>query len=203
MSLNKIHSITRSFVIVPLVATAVSFNAFTASVNTAILPMISNNEVIKISEQELRLQVEREEKAAKIDKYYADRNMPLAGNGMKMVLEAEKHDIDWRLIPAIGVRESTGGRHACKSVTYSPFGFGSCKINFKSWDHAIEIVATNLGGNNPRTAKAYGGKTTRGKLEAYNPPSVVPTYADEVFAIMNKIENTSVAVVDNTTANEA
>lgn len=201
MSLKQIHSITRSFVIVPLVATAVSFNAFTTSVNTAIAPMISNNEVT-LSEEELRLQVEREEKAAKIDKYYRDRNMPLAGKGMKMVLEAEKHGLDWRLIPALGVRESTGGKFACKSVTYSPFGFGSCKINFESWDHAIEIVATNLGGNNPRTAKAYAGKTTRGKLEAYNPPSVVPTYADEVFAIMNKIENTSIAVAEIATAVE-
>lgn len=190
MSSTKLHSITRSFIIVPLVATAVSFNAFTASVNEAIAPMISNK--VEVSAEEAKLQVEREEKAAKIDTYFSERNMPLAGNGMKMVLEAEKNNIDWRLIPAIAVRESTGGRHACKSVTYSPFGFGSCKINFKSWDHAIEIVATNLGGNNPRTAKAYGGKTTRGKLEAYNPPSVVPTYADEVFAIMNKIEGTEV-----------
>lgn len=188
MSSKKLHSITQSFIIVPLVATAVSFNAFTASVNTALTPMISNK--VEVSVEEAKLQVEREEKAAKIDTYFSERNMPLAGNGMKMVLEAEKHNIDWRLIPAIAVRESTGGIHACKSVTYSPFGFGSCKINFKSWDHAIEIVATNLGGNNPRTAKAYGGKTTRGKLEAYNPPSVVPTYADEVFAIMDKIEKT-------------
>ena len=189
MSSTKLYSITKSFIIVPLVATAISMNAFTASVNNAIAPIIAQTEV---SAEETKLQVEREEKAAKIDAYFAKRNMPLAGTGMKMVIEAEKNNIDWRIIPALAVRESTGGKHACKSVTYSPFGFGSCKINFKSWDHAIEIVATNLGGNNPRTARAYGGKTLRGKLEAYNPPSVVPTYANEVIALMNKIEATVV-----------
>ncbi len=118
--------------------------------------------------------------------------MPLAGYGMKMVTEAEEHDLDWRLIPAIAIRESTGGLHQCKSVTYSPFGFGSCKINFKSYDSAIEIVATNLGGDNPNTARHYEGKTTKGILQSYNPPSVVPTYANEVMALMTKIDNTQV-----------
>lgn len=195
MSSTTLYSITKSFIIVPLVATAISMNAFTASVNDAIAPIVAKSAISiqeDLSPEEIALQLEREEKAAKIDAYFAKNKMPLAGTGMKMVTEAEKHKIDWRLIPALAIRESTGGKHACKSVTYSPFGFGSCRINFKSWDHAIEVVATNLGGNNPRTARAYGGKTLRGKLEAYNPPSVVPTYANEVIAIMIKIEKTVV-----------
>lgn len=190
------HSITRSFIIVPLVATTLSMSAFTTAINTAVTPTISSQNQLTGSSDaepasdEALLQKEREEKAAKIDAYYKKYGMPLAGYGMKMVIEAEKHDIDWRLIPAISIRESTGGIHQCKSVTYSPFGFGSCKINFKSYDHAIEIVATNLGGNNPRTARAYAGKTTKGILQAYNPPSIVANYAYEVMDLMDKIENT-------------
>ncbi len=190
------HSITRSFIIVPLVATTLSMSAFTTAINTAVTPTISSQNQLSGSadaepaSDEALLQKEREEKAAKIDAYYEKYNMPLAGYGMKMVTEAEKNNIDWRLIPAISIRESTGGRNQCKSVTYSPFGFGSCKINFKSYDHAIEIVATNLGGNNPRTARAYGGKTTKGILQAYNPPSIVANYAYEVMDLMDKIENT-------------
>jgi hypothetical protein len=91
--------------------------------------------------------------------------------------------------PAIAVRESTGGKYACKSVSYSAFGWGSCKISFKSYDHAIEVMATNLGGNNPKTARYYDNKSVKDILETYNPPSVVPTYAKEVMAIMDKIEN--------------
>ena len=36
--------------------------------------------------------------------------MPLFGMGMKMCKEAEKNELDWRLLPAIAVRESTGGK---------------------------------------------------------------------------------------------
>ena len=131
--------------------------------------------------------LEREAKANAIDAYFAERDMPLEGTGMKMVLEAEKHAIDWRLLPAIAVRESTGGKFACKKVTFSPFGWGSCKINFQSYDHAIEVVAKNLGGNNPNTAHHYDEKTTMQILRAYNPPSIVPRYAQQVISIMDAI----------------
>lgn len=137
-------------------------------------------------------------KAEAIDTYFEERGMPLAGTGMKMVEEAEKNGIDWRLLPAIAVRESTGGKFACKKVTFSPFGWGSCKINFKSNDHAIETVAKNLGGNNPNTAHHYDAKSTLEILNAYNPPSIVPKYAAQVMAIMDKIGpeeiNTEVAL---------
>lgn len=129
----------------------------------------------------------RKLKAAAIDQYFKDRDMPLYGNGMTMVLEAEKNDLDWRLIPAIAVRESTGGKFECKKADYNAFGWGSCKINFKSDAHAIETVARNLGGNNPKTARHYADKNVKEILQAYNPPSVVPRYAEQVMNIMNVI----------------
>lgn len=185
---STLYPIVKSFIIVPLLATSVSMNAFTASINTALEVMSTPVEAQSI--EEIALQKEREEKAAKIDAYYAKRGMPLEGYGMKMVLEAEKYDLPYNLIPAIGVRESTGGKFACKSVTYSPFGFGSCRINFQSYDHAIEIVAKNLGGENPNTARAYKGKTLEGKLKSYN--SVIPEYKNEIFALMSSIDNTAI-----------
>lgn len=126
-------------------------------------------------------------KAQAIDAYFEARNMPLEGMGMKMVLEAEKNDLDWRLLPAIAVRESTGGKNDCKKVENNAFGWGSCKIGFDSVDQAIETVARNLGGNNPNTATHYDNKTTKQILRAYNPPSIVPRYAEQVIAIMNAI----------------
>jgi hypothetical protein len=184
MSSTKTKSILQSFIVVPMIATSLSLSAFTASVDQFVK---TNADDQALSVQEMSLQMEREENAAKIDAYFAKGNMPLEGYGMKMVIEAEKHDLDYRLIPAIAVRESTGGRHACKSVSYSAFGWGSCKISFKSYDHAIESLAEHLGGNNPRTARYYDNKTVKGILETYNPPSVVPTYASEVMGIMDKI----------------
>ncbi len=132
--------------------------------------------------------LEMSEQAKAIDAYFASHNVPLKGTGMKMVLEAHKNKLDWRLVPALAMRESTGGKHACKKATFNSFGWGSCKINFTSNDHAIETVARNLGGNNPRTSYHYAGKDLRGILNAYNPPSIVPKYADQVIAIMDDIE---------------
>ena len=124
----------------------------------------------------------QQERADAIDAYFSDRSMPLKGYGMKMVLEAEKHDIDWRLLPAIAIRESSGGKFACKN---NPFGWDSCKTNFKSVNEAIEVVARNLGGNNPRTQKYYTGETME-KLYSYN-GTVIRTYPAEVFNIMNRL----------------
>ncbi|OGI76760.1 hypothetical protein A3B85_02455 [Candidatus Nomurabacteria bacterium RIFCSPHIGHO2_02_FULL_37_13] len=129
-----------------------------------------------------------------IDAYFQARNMPLRGMGMKMAEEADKNSLDWRLLPAIAVRESTGGKFDCKKVTFNPFGWGSCKIGFKSNEEAIEIVAKNLGGNNPKTAHYYGDKTTKQILRAYNPPSIVPRYAEQVISIMNAIGDADMAV---------
>ena len=125
--------------------------------------------------------------AAAIDAYFAKRDMPLEGEGMKMAQAASDNDLDWRLIPAIAIRESTGGKNACDKVDNNPFGWASCKVGFSSIDDAIDTIAVNLGGNNPNTATHYDNKTTLQILHAYNPPSVVPRYAEQVMAIMNDI----------------
>ncbi len=124
------------------------------------------------------------ERADKIDAYYKKRGMPLEGYGAKMVAEAEINNLDWRLLPAIAIIESTGGKFACHQ---NPFGWGSCKIKFSNWNEAIETVARNLGGNNPNTARYYKDKTTIEKLHHYN-NSVIPTYTARVMEFMNLIE---------------
>ena len=54
---------------------------------------------------------EKQAKADAIDVYFRAREMPLSGFGMKMVEEAERNELDWRLLPAIAARESTGGKN--------------------------------------------------------------------------------------------
>lgn len=124
-----------------------------------------------------------EERAAKIDAYYKKRGMPLEGYGLKLAEAAEKNDLDWRLLPAISIKETTGGKFACHQ---NPFGWGSCKIKFADFDEAIETVARNLGGNNPVTREYYKNKTTDEKLARYN--SVIPTYTEEIHEFMDLIE---------------
>lgn len=143
----------QSFIIVPLVATTLSMNTFTASINEAVLKATSAEETL--SPEAIALQKERESKAAKIDAYYAQYGLPLAGYGMQMVITAEKHSLDWRLLPAIAMRESTGCKFIIKSH-FNCFGFGTAK--FQSFDEGIEMVGSHIGGANPRTAKYYANK---------------------------------------------
>ncbi|MDQ5957424.1 MAG: hypothetical protein QG614_399 [Patescibacteria group bacterium] len=143
----------------------------------------SATDIIDQNKVEISIEDERQVKADKIAKYYGDRSMPLSDKAMDFVLAAEKYDLDWRLLPAIAVRESSGGKNACYN---NPFGWGSCKIKFSSHEEAIETLAKNLGGANPRTAYYYKDKTTLEKLYYYN-GTVVPTYPKEVVKIMDRI----------------
>ena len=143
--------------------------------------MLAFNQVLDQEAKDLEVKVKA------IDDYFRLHDMPLSGMGKKMVEESEKNDLDWRLLPAVAVRESTGGKYDCVKVKNNPFGWGSCKINFNSVEEAIETVAMNLGGNNPNTERHYADKTTDQILKAYNPPSVVPNYVRQVKSIMKAI----------------
>jgi len=186
---KKVLQFVNSLMLLPMMSANISLGSFMTlpqEVLDSSFPVITNESAL-IIEKDNTIEKARLEKAALIDEYFESQNLPLAGHGMKMVIEAEKNNIDWRLIPALAMRESTGGKFACKKATFSPFGYGSCKLNFDSYDHAIEVVARSIGGNNPKTASHYKDKTTEEKLKSYNPPSVVRNYADQVMAIMDEI----------------
>jgi hypothetical protein len=192
MSTIKINSLLRSFIVVPMLATGLSLSAFTASVDQFVTLQTSSDQSAQtnLSPEEVKLQVEREERAAKIDAYFTKNKMPLAGHGMDMVLAAEKYDLDWRIIPAMAARESTGGKFACKKYPENAWGWHSCKAGLGgSTENAIELIAQHISGSHPNTKRYYENKTSPKEiLQVYNPPSVVPTYAHEVIAIMDKIE---------------
>jgi hypothetical protein len=200
MKKNNLIRFTQSLVLLPMLTMSFPFsgiNSVSASRNVSVpqvnieasgdvvLNQAVTPEANLISEQIAKEKIESEAEA--IDSYFAARNMPLVGTGMTMVKEAYLNNLDWRLLPAIAVRESTGGKNACDNVKYNPFGWDSCKVGFNSYDDAIATVATNLGGNNPNTANSYDNKTIKQILQAYNPPYVAPRYATQVMAIMNNL----------------
>lgn len=146
-------------------------------------------------------------RADAIDAYFRKYGMPLEGTGAAFAKAADDNDLDWRLLPAISVIETTGGENACpgtykrtgnKGYTYNVFGWGSCKITFSSYGDAITTLAVNLSGNDKDTAMHYQGKTIRQILEKYNPPSIVPDYADRVMQIMHDIGAEEAKTIPNT-----
>ena len=133
----------------------------------------------KIDEEKMEKNEDKEQ-AQRIDEYFKKRDMPLAGYGKTFVDSAKKYNIDPRLLAAIGVRESSGGK---RLMNNNPFGWGGALIKFKDFSEAIDVVSMNLGGHNPNTAKYYKDADTMEKLWYYN-GTVIPTYPEEVIAIM-------------------
>lgn len=70
-------------------------------------------------------------------------NTPLENQSELMVKIADKYNIDYRLIPAIAMKE-TGGGTASPSGSYNAWGFGNGSTQFTSWEGAIESVAKTL-----------------------------------------------------------
>ncbi len=126
-------------------------------------------------------------RAQNIDEYFAKNDLPLAGHGETFVKVADKYNLDYRLLPAIAMRESTGGKQACPyGNDANVFGWHSCKTKFSSYEESIDKVGAHLAGEIKSTKSYYGNKTVWKKLRTYN--SVIKPYPDQVIAIMNKIE---------------
>ena len=104
MKNKKIIGFVHSLVMLPIM--------FTGLTNSQIVQSTFVQKVTGQEAAEVRaLEAERQIKAEAIDTYFAKRDMPLEGMGMNMVIEAEKNDLDWRILAAIAVREITGGKH--------------------------------------------------------------------------------------------
>jgi hypothetical protein len=125
--------------------------------------------------------VKIDERQIELANYFHERNMPLEDNVNKFLEVADKNYLDWRLLPAIAIQESSGGKHMKNN---NPFGWGSCEIKFKSIDEAIEEVGAHLSGKKKTTEAYYKNKTISEKLHAYNKR---PSYPQEVINKMKKI----------------
>ena len=68
---------------------------------------------------------------------------PLESYAKLIVDTSDKYDIDYRLIPAIAMKESGAGI-AARSESYNAWGFENGRTNFESWEQSIEIVAKTL-----------------------------------------------------------
>jgi len=116
-----------------------------------------------------------------LEEFFSKRNMPMAKYADIFIVAADTYGNDWRLLPAISVRESSGGKEQCGN---NPFGWDSCRgYNFTAVEEAITYVSWRLA-----ESPIYAGKTDYEKLQLYNPPSVVEFYADQVLAIMQSIQ---------------
>ncbi len=186
MEKQKIIRYLQSIIAVPIIMVALPLSGINSIVRPNIIPTIITKENSVIITQE---EVIRDEKANILNKFFTKNEAPLAGYGMKFVVEAEKNNIDWRLLPAIAMRETTGGKHSCKNpqAPNNNFGWFSCKKGFTSVNQSIEFISMTISGNNPNSKYYNRNMTTEQILKKYNPDYIIPGYYRQVIRIMEMI----------------
>lgn len=135
-----------------------------------------------MSAEQLREQDLNYQKAKKIETYFRvnRNNAPLADYAEKFVEVANKYGLDYRLLPAIAVMESGGGKSLFRS--YNAWGYG--KYSFNSFEEGIEIVGKGL-----KEGYIDKGRVTPAQIAPIYCPPNATNWARSVQKFMNEIES--------------
>lgn len=120
--------------------------------------------------------------------FFHGYNSSLSGLSNLFIEVADKYELDFRLLPAIAMQESLGGKKVIKD-SYNPFGYGiygNLVIKFASWEEAVEKVGKALKQN-----YLSQGLNTPDKIMAkYTPPSLASggSWAKGVKSFMQELQ---------------
>jgi hypothetical protein len=124
----------------------------------------------------------RDYRVKTLENFFQKYNSPLKDYAYDFVSEADKNNIDWRLVPAIAGVESSFGKRIPKN-SYNAYGWANGKYNFSSWDESIEVVSFTL----KHKYIDRGALTIDQIATIYAPPS--KTWAWKVKYFMKKIDS--------------
>jgi hypothetical protein len=119
----------------------------------------------------------RDPRAARLEKFFAHYNCPEPRHVDEYLHAADVYDLDYRLLPAVSLRETHCGTEAWHN---NRWGYHPGVQKFPSVEEGINFVARVLAEYPP-----YKGKNLHDKLYTYNP---LPAYPKEVQWIMRQIE---------------
>lgn len=87
---------------------------------------------------------------AALEAFFARHKSPLKGHAEQIVTEADKHNFDYRLLPAIAMQESNLCKKVPKNAKNNCWGFGiygKKRTSFDSYNDAIRIISKTLADN--------------------------------------------------------
>lgn len=127
------------------------------------------------TETPLRELTERKRQIKRVKELYARWNAPMAEHAEYIVDVSHEFGIDWRLIPAISIVESSGGRYCFKP--YNAFGWG--RMGFSGFEESIYTVTKGI-------AHSYQTDNPHAIAPRYNPVTPV-SWANKVSGLMGQI----------------
>ncbi|HZE87175.1 MAG TPA: hypothetical protein VE090_03115 [Methylomirabilota bacterium] len=139
--------------------------------------------------------IKEQDKRAQILKSYLEGyNSPLAPFAKDMIEEADKNNLDWKLVPAIAGVESYFGQQI-PPYSFNGWGFGIYGNNvrrFGSWKEGITVVSESL---RQDYMNKWGAKDINeiGALYAAS-----PTWAYKVQHFMDELDQAQTTTATNT-----
>ncbi len=128
---------------------------------------------------------QKDSKEEILRQFFARYGSPLEPYSADIVAAADRYDMDWRLIPAIAMQEST----LCKKIikdSYNCWGFGiyGTKVTkFSNYPEAIETVTKTLA-----TKYKSIGLVTPEEIEKLYTPSSNGVWASKVSLVMRQLQ---------------
>jgi hypothetical protein len=117
-------------------------------------------------------------RGARLEAFFKTYGCPAPLHIADYLRAADSHALDYRILPAISLVESTCG--AFEKMN-NRWGWDSAQSGFPSVPAGIEFITTQLADRPP-----YKGKTLKEKLFTYNP---YPQYVRQVERLMQQIED--------------
>lgn len=146
-------------------------------------------EVISIAEAEEIINVPNPQDIARIEalvKFFEKYNSPLAEFAREIVIAADEYGLDYRLLPAIAMQEST----LCKKMPKESFNcwgfgiYGGKVTRFSDYAHAIDTISRAIA----RDYHAKGLYDPADIMKKYT-PSNKGEWAENVSYVMGRIDS--------------
>ncbi|HSW49512.1 MAG TPA: hypothetical protein VLH09_05020 [Bryobacteraceae bacterium] len=112
----------------------------------------------------------------KLEHFFGRLQSPAHSIAKEFLLAADKHGLDWRLLPSLSILESGGGK-ACRNNNI--LGWDSCRKAFPSDAAGVHYVAERLS-----VSSLYRSKSLNEKLRTYNPHG---DYPQRVRSLMRRL----------------
>lgn len=147
---------------------------------------VEQQEVQAVSAGEEIMQLSREVRISALERFFEKYESPLADYADEIVDNADKYGLDYRLLPAIAMQESTLCLKAPKD-TNNCWGFGiygKKKTAFHTYTEAIQTISKTI-------ANEYHAKGLVEPIQIMSKytPSNNGEWAENVSYVMNRIES--------------
>lgn len=110
------------------------------SIQTQTVPYMKTYEAVATPTFSVNTTLTDAQKVVKVHDFLVSRNAPLADYATQIVQDADKYGIDYRLVAAISIMESSGGMYDFRS--YNAWGWGN--FSFSSYDQSIDAMSGYL-----------------------------------------------------------